>query len=46
MQRVASVIGNTFGPVDKALQETFVPALLKGLGELALERGFTRLPVK
>ena len=39
-------IGDAFVPVERALQETFVPALLEGLGEGAPERGVTRLPVK
>ena len=46
MQRVTPGIGNAFGLVEKALQETFVPDLFKGLGEGAPERGVTRLPVK
>ena len=46
MQRVTPVIGDAFGPVEKALQETFLPALFEELGEGAPERGVTRLPVK
>ena len=46
MQRVTSGIGNAFGPVEKALRETFVPVLFEGLGEGAPERGATHLPVK
>ena len=46
MQRVTPGIGNAFVPVEKALQEIFLPALFKGLGEGSPERGFTRLPVK
>ena len=39
-------IGDAFGPVEKALRETFLPALFEVLVEGALERGVTRLPVK
>ena len=46
MQRVTPGIGNAFGPVEKALRETFVPALFKRLGEGTLKRGVTLLPVK
>ena len=46
MQRVTPGIGDAFGLAEKALQETFVPALFEGLGESAPERGVTRLPVK
>ena len=46
MQQVTPGIGNAFGPVEKALQETFLPALFEGLGEGAPERGVTRFPVK
>ena len=46
MQRFIPGIGDAFGPVEKALRETFVPALLEELGEGALDRGVTRLPVK
>ena len=46
MQQVAPDIGDAFGPVEKALQETFVPELLEGLGEGEPERRVTRLPVK
>ena len=37
MQRVTPGIGDAFSPVEKALQETFVPNLFEGLGEGALE---------
>ena len=46
MQRVTPGIDDSLGPVEKALQETFVPALLEVLGEGAPERGVTRLTVK
>ena len=50
MQRVnpgiGDAFGDAFGPVEKALQETFVPALFEGLGDGAPERGVTRLPEK
>ena len=39
-------ISNAFGPVEKAMRETFVPALFEGLGGGVPERGVTRLPVK
>ena len=46
MQRVAPGIGNAFGPVEKAIQETIFPVLFDGLREGTPERGVTRLPVK
>ena len=46
MQRVTPGGGGSFGPVEKALKETFVPALFEGLQEEVPERGVTRLPVK
>ena len=46
MQRVTPGKGDTFGPVEKAIQETLLLALFEGLGEGAPERGVTRLPVK
>ena len=46
MQRVTPRVGNSFGPVETALKEAFVPALFEVLREGVLERGFTRLPVK
>ena len=46
MQRVSLGIGNAFGPVEKALRETFVLEFFEGLGDGIPERGFTRLPVK
>ena len=46
MQQVTPGIGDDFGPVDKALWETFLPALIEGLGEGAPEIGVTHLPVK
>ena len=32
LQQVTPGIGNAFGPVEKSLRETFVPALFEGLG--------------
>ena len=46
MQRVTLGVGDSFGLVEKALKETFVPALFEGLCEVVQERGVTRLPVK
>ena len=46
MQWVIPVIGDAFGPVEQALQETFIPALFQGLGEVTPGRGVTCLPVK
>ena len=46
MQRLTPGIDNAFRPVEKALRETFVPALFERLGDGILERGATRLPVK
>ena len=46
MQRVTPGVGDSFGPVEEALKETFVPAFFKGLQEGVPERGVTRLPVK
>ena len=46
MQRVTPGIGDAFGPVEKALRETFVPALFERLGEGAPEQWVTRLTVK
>ena len=39
-------VGDSFGPVEKALEETFVPALLEGLRESVPEQGVTCLPIK
>ena len=46
MQRVTSGIVDAFGPVEKALRETFFPALFQGLGEGAPDIGVTCLPMK
>ena len=46
MQRVTLGIGDAFGPVEKVLRETFVPALFAGLGDGVPERGVTRLTFK
>ena len=46
MRWVTPGIGDAFGPVEKALRETFVPELFEGLGDGVPERGVTRLTVK
>ena len=46
VQRVTLGIGNTFGPMEKALKENFVPTLFKGLEDGVPERGVTLLTVK
>ena len=46
MKRVTPGIGDIFGMVEKALRETFLPALFRVMGEGAPGRGVTRLPVK
>ena len=46
VQRVTPGIGYAFRPVEKVLQDTFLPDLFEGLGEGAPERGVTRMPVK
>ena len=46
VQRVTPGIGDAFGLVEKALRETFVPALFEGLVNGIPERGVTRLLVK
>ena len=46
MQRFTPGIGDTFGPVEKALQMTLLMALFEVLGEGSPERGATRLSVK
>ena len=46
MQRVSPDIGDAFGPVEQALQKTFLLDLFQGLGEGKPGRGVTRLPVK
>ena len=45
-QQVTPGIGDAFVPVEKALWETFVPAIFEGLGEGAPEQGVNRLTVK
>ena len=42
VQRVTPGIGEALGQVEKALRETFVPALFEGLGNGVSERGVTR----
>ena len=39
VQQATLGIGDAFVPVEKALQETFVPDLFEGLGKGAPERG-------
>ena len=46
VQRVTSGVGDSFGPVEEAIKETFVPALFEGLQEGVPDRGVTVLPVK
>ena len=46
MQWFTPGIGDSFGPEEKALQETLLSDLFEGIGEGAPERGVTRLPVK
>ena len=46
MQRVDPDIGDTFKPVEDALQDSFLSALLQGVGEDFPGWGLTRLPVK
>ena len=46
MQRVTPGAGDSFGSVEKALKETFMPALFEGLREGVPERGVTCLSVK
>ena len=46
MRRITPGIRDAFVPVEKALQETFISALVQGLGEVTLGRGVTCLPVK
>ena len=46
VQRVTPGVGDSFGPVETALKETFVPALIEGLCEGVPERGVTNLNVK
>ena len=46
VQRVTPGVGDSFGPAEDALKETFVPELFEGLREGMPERGVTRLPVK
>ena len=46
MHLVTPGIIDAFGPVEKALRETFVPALFEGMGDSIPERGFTCLQVK
>ena len=46
MKRVSPGIGDAFGPVEKALRESFVLALFEGMVEGTLDRAVTCLPVK
>ena len=46
VQWVTPGIRDAFGPVEEALQETFILALFQGLGEGTPGRGATYLPVK
>ena len=46
MQRVTPGIGNEFRPVEEEIAKAFLPALFEGVGDGALGREITRLPVK
>ena len=46
MQGVTPGVGDSFVPVEKALKETFVPALFEGLREVVPELGVTCLTIK
>ena len=46
MQRVTPDIRDAFEPFNKALRESFVPALFQGIGEVILRRGVACLPFK
>ena len=46
VQQVTPRVGDSFGPVETALKETFVLALFEGLREGGTKRGVTRLPIK
>ena len=46
MQRVNLGVSDSFGPVETALKETFVPELIEELREGVPEQGVNRLPVK
>ena len=46
VQRFTPNMGDDFGPVGKALEEAFIPALFHGLREGTPGREFTRLPMK
>ena len=45
VQRVTPGIGDAFGPVEQALQETCIPSLFQGLGEGTMGQGVTCLPM-
>ena len=46
IQRFTPDIGDTFGPVEEVLRDTFIPVLSKGVGEGTPVWGVTCLPVK
>ena len=46
MQRVTPGIGDAFVPVEEEIAKAFLPALFEGVGDGALGRAITRLPVK
>ena len=46
MQKVTPGVRYSFGPVEEALKETFVPALFEVLKEGMPEQGVTRLSIK
>ena len=46
VQRVTLGFGDAFGPVEEEIKTAFLPELFKGVGDGALGRAITRLPVK
>ena len=46
LQRVTPGISDAFDPIEKVLQETFLPDLFEILGKGTPERGVTCLPAK
>ena len=46
MQQVNPNIGDTFGLVEKALRENFIPSLFQVVGEGITGQGLTHLPLK
>ena len=46
VQRVTPVVGDSIGPVETALKETFFPELFEVMHEGVPSRGVTHLPAK